>query len=213
MKWNPKLHPRDGENGRFTHNWEARLAEQLAAASKRRAGYKLDTGRPSNNQPYAKHLGYVRVGDHPDRMGLPGGAESYFGTSTHPEAGGVWIDPARPGTFRSPTFRNDFGSAMTQLTRPSSRSELDRRSRTESRREDWSHVPDDRERRGRDDGGKIGRRLEGAPAAAVKEMRRAQARARIEGSARAPVRRTPRGTQIDGWMNRASERIGRRAGG
>ncbi len=206
VKWNPKLHPRDGENGQFTRNWEARLAQQLADASRRRAGYAPDSGRLSTSAPpRAAQLGYIRVGDHPERMGVAGGAESYFGTSTHPDAGGVWVDPARPGTQAAPIFRNDYGSVVGQLVAPKSRSE--RHKTGVRRREDWTHTPDDRERRAPEDGGKIGRRLEGAPAAAVKEMRRAQARARVEGSSRTPKRRTPRGTQVEGWMSRVNERI------
>lgn len=212
-KWNPKLHPRDGENGKFTRNWEARLAQQLAQASSRRAGFAPDVSRPMDQQPRAAQLGYVRVGDHPDRMGLPGGAESYFGTSTHPDAGGVWVDPERPGTQVAPIFRNDFGSPMSQLVAPASRTERHKRDRAEFRREDAAGVPDDRERLGREYGGKIGRRLEGAPEAAVKEMRRAQRRARVEGSARQPVRRTPRGTQVDSWMDKVNGRIGQKGSG
>lgn len=44
MSWNPDLHPRDGDTGRFTENWKARLADQLARASSRRTG----TGRTSH---------------------------------------------------------------------------------------------------------------------------------------------------------------------
>lgn len=204
--WSPRLHPRDGENGRFTHNWEKRLAEQLAHASNRRVGYTPDVSRSSSSAPRAQQLGYVRVGDHPDRMGRPGGAESYFGTSTHPDAGGVWVDPARPGTERAPTFRNDYGSTISQLVAPSSRSEQHKRGRVERRREDWTGTPEDRERLQPGDGGKIGRRLEGAPEAMVKDMRRAQARTRAE-TGRVGKRRTPRGTRVDGWMGKVSERI------
>ena len=202
-KWNPKLHPRDGENGQFTRNWEARLAEQMGAASKRRSGYTPDSGRVSTSAaPRAAQLGYVRVGDHPDRMGRAGGAESYFGTSTHPDAGGVWVDPARPGTRVAPTFRNDFGSPMQQFMLPASRTEQHKRDRYAGRREDLTRTPDDRERLSTGDGGKIGRRLEGAPESAVKELRRAQARTRAE-TARQPVRRTPRGTAVEGADPRA----------
>lgn len=211
-KWNPKLHPRDGENGQFTRNWEARLAQQLEAASARRRSYTPDTSRPTSAAPYAKQLGYVRVGDHPDRMGLPGGAESYFGTSTHPDAGGVWVDPARPGTQVAPVFRNDHGSAMSQLTKLKSRTERRKADLRSRRREDWSKVPDGRERLLAEHGGKIGRRLEGAPEAAIKELRRAQARARREGSYREPKRRTPRGTQVDSWMDQVNSRFEKGAG-
>lgn len=212
-KWNPKLHPRDGENGKFTRNWEARLAQQLSDASKRRSGYRPDTSRPLNMVPYAEQLGYVRVGEHPDRMGLPGGAESYFGTSTHPDAGGVWINPARPGTQVAPRFLNDYGSPMSQLITRASRTERDKWDRAEGRRADLSHTPEGRDRRTPEEGGKIGRRLEGAPQAAVKELRRAQARARVEGSSRTPKRRTPRGTRVDSWMDEVNARFERRSGG
>lgn len=214
MNWNPELHPRDDDNGRFVHNWKKRLAEQLDAARRRGEinGYRPETHRAGTGQPYARQLGYVRVGEHPTRMGAVGGQESYFGTSTHPEAGGVWVDPARPGTERAPIFRNDYGSPIGLLRPPDARSKTFKRDRADRRREDYTATPDDRERRDRGDGGKIGRRLEGAPEAAVKEMRRAQRRARIEGSARTPVRRTPRGTQVDTWMSKVNDRIGKGAG-
>lgn len=207
--WNPKLHPRDGENGRFTRNWEARLADQLIAGRRRgeiSASY-LPVQRGHSGPPEAARRGYVRVGDHPTRMGAVGGEESYFGSSTHPDAGGVWIDPARPGTERAPIFRNDFGSPIGALRPPKSRSQQRQEDIQSRRSDDWSGVPADRERQGRDEGGKIGRRLEGAPAAAVKEMRRARARARVEGSHRVPVRRTPRGTRVDSWMGKINDRI------
>lgn len=212
-KWNPKLHPRDGENGRFTRNWEARLAEQIDAARKagKFGGYTPST-RGSSSAPYAKQLGYVRVGDHPNRAGAVGGEETYFGVSSHPEAGGIWVDPARPGTQVAPSFRNDFGSPMSQLSPVPSRSEEHKRDRSDRRRYDYTHTPDDRERLPSEHGGKIGRRLEDAPEAAVKEMRRAQRRARTEGHARTPVRRTPRGTQVDDWMNKVNDRIGKGTG-
>lgn len=210
MSWNPRLHPRDGENGRFTRNWEARLADQLTAGRRRgeiSSSYLPETGRAGSGQPYAKQLGYVRVGEHPTRMGAVGGQESYFGSTTHPDAGGVWVDPARPGTERAPIFRNDYGSPISALRPPDARSKLHKRDRADPRREDYAGTPQDRERRGQDEGGKIGRRLEGAPEAAVKEMRRAQARARVEGSHRVPVRRTPRGTQVESWMDKVNERF------
>lgn len=227
-KWNPKLHPRDGENGQFTRNWERRLSEQMEMASKRRAGHKPDASRPVSSAPRAKQLGYVRVGEHPDRMGAPGGAESYFGTSTHPDAGGVWVDPQRPGTHIAPRFLNDWGSAMSQLILPPSPTEGHKRDRAVKRREDRTYTDESRERTparkgavgprsqaipgvtafraAREPGGKIGRRLEGAPEAAVKEMRRAQARTRAE-TGRKVKRRTPGGTTVDAWMDRVNSRI------
>jgi len=167
----------------------------------------LPVQRGHGMPPEALRKGFVRVGDHPTRMGAVGGEKSYFGSSTHPDAGGIWIDPARPGTTVAPRFLNDYGSSLTQLTPVPSRSQEHKRGASSRRRDDWTHTPDDRERRSSTDGGKIGRRLDGAPAAAVKEMRRAQARARVEGSSRTPKRRTPRGTQVDGWMGKVNERI------
>lgn len=212
--WNPKLHPRDGENGRFTRNWEARLAEQLTAAHRRGdvSSAYLPVTRGGVQMPHAAGLGYVRVGDHPTRMGAVGGQESYFGSSSHPEAGGVWVDPARPGTSRAPIFRNDFGSPISALRPGKSRSQERKENATSRRREDWTGTPEHRERLAREDGGKIGRRFDGAPEAAVKEMRRAQRRARAEGSARTPVRRTPRGTQVDTWMDKVNNVIGKGTG-
>lgn len=101
---------------------------------------------------------------------------------------------------------------MSQLQAPKSKSQRRKEHVSARRREDWAGTPDDRERLLAKDGGKIGRRLEGAPVGAVKEMRRAQARARIEGSARQPMRRTPRGTVIEGWMGKVNDRIEKRRG-
>lgn len=212
MSWNAGQHPRD-ELGRFRENATARLAEQIAAASRRG---DFSTGftpvrQGHSGEPEAKRRGFVRVGDHPTRMGAVGGQESYFGTSTHPDAGGVWIDPARPGTRVAPRFVNDFGSPIAALKPAKSRSQQRQEDISSRRREDWSSVPEGQERRGGDDGGKIGRRLEGAPEAFVKDMRRAQARSRAE-SGRTPVRRTPRGTLVEGWMVEADKRIGARRG-
>lgn len=190
--------------GRFAENWAARLADQLARGSSRRRDFRPDTSAPSSAAPRARSLGHVRVGEHPDRMGLPGGAESYFGTSTHPDAGGVWVDPSRPGTQVAPRFLNDFGSPMRQLVKPPSRSEQRKRDVSARRRDP---------RESSIDGGKVGRRLAGAPEAAVKEVRRAQRRARVEGSARTPKRRTPGGTQVDGWMSKVNDRIGQKGTG
>lgn len=93
--------------------------------------------------------------------------------------------------------------------RQNRRRTVDRMGEIKGRRsEDWSGVPEGREQRATEDGGKIGRRMEGASEAFVKEMRRAQARARVEGSAREAVRRTPRGTRVEGWMVEADKRIG-----
>jgi hypothetical protein len=198
--------------GRFSENWAARLAEQMTAAMRRGdvSGQYLPVQRGHAGQPEAMRKGFVRVGDHPTRMGAVGGEESYFGSSTHPAAGGVWVDPARPGTSRAPIFRNDFGSAITSLRPAKSRSQQRGEDVNARRREDWSKVPDDRERRLAEEGGKIGRRLEGAPEAAVKEMRRAQRRTRAE-TGRVAKRRTPRGTLVEGWMDKVNDRIGKGA--
>jgi hypothetical protein len=210
-KWNPKLHPRDGENGRFVHNWERRLAEQIDAAVRRgdvSRRYAPTTERPLSAPPIAAQRGFVRIGDRPDRQGAADGARSGTITpSTHPLAGGVWIDPDRPGTNHAPRFLNDNGHRLADLQPAPSKSERHKIEVQSRRTEDWTGTPEGRERLPTRDGGKIGRRLEGAPAAAVKEMRRAQARARVEGSSRTPKRRTPRGTQVEGWMSRVNERI------
>lgn len=211
-KWNPRQHPRDGENGRFTHNWERRLAEQIEAAVQRGAmtrRYAPTTERAVSSPPLAHMRGMVRVGDRPDRQGAADGAHSPGITpSTHPDAGGVWVDPDRPGTNHAPVFRNDNGHAISDLTRTRSKSERHKGTVSERRREDWTGNTGDRERRGVEDGGKIGRRWENTPEAAIKEMRRAQKRARVEGSAREGIRRTPRGTRVESWLDEASKRMG-----
>lgn len=207
MTFDESKHKRD-DMGRFAENWAARLAEQITAGRRegRFGAYKPVT-RGNSQAPHAKALGYVRVGDHPTRKGAVGGEDSeYFGASSHPDAGGIWVDPARPGTSRAPGFRNDFGSSINDLTVPKLRSQQHKEDRRSRRAEDWSGIPDNRERRDRDDGGKIGRRFEGAPEAAVKEMRRAQARTRAE-TGRVAKRRTPRGTMVDGWMSKINERF------
>jgi hypothetical protein len=58
----------------------------------------------------------------------------------------------------------------------------------------------------------LGRRYEdvtdGAAAALmVAHLKRVQPRARMEGSARQPVRRTPRGTPVDGWMGKVDAQM------
>lgn len=210
-KWDPKAHPRDGENGRFMRNWERRLADQIDAAVRRgevSRSYAPTTEPAHSRRPISGQRGYIRVGDRPDREGAADGIRSgTMSPSTHPEAGGVWIDPARPGTNHAPRFLNDFGASIGSLRPAPSRSERHRDERADRRREDWSGAPAGVDRLSPADGGKIGRRLEGAPEAAVKEMRRAQARARMEGSAREARRRTPRGTRVENWMDTVSGQI------
>lgn len=209
-KWDPKKHPRDGENGRFTRNWEARLAEQIDSALRRGVmsrQYTPTTERARDVSPTAERLGFVRVGDRPDRQGAADGAHSWsISPSTHPAAGGVWVDPARPGSNHAPRFLNDNGHAISDLRKAPSKSERHRDDRTARRAEDWAGTPEGVERQSAKDGGKIGRRFEGAPVAAVKEMRRAQRRTRAE-TGRQGVRRTPRGTAVEGWMGKVNDRI------
>jgi hypothetical protein len=126
----------DDDTSRFlTHarGWLGRMGEQFEARHREHWGRPDPvTGRryATSNTPVAKRRGFIRVADHPLGEGVPdrstGPFARTFGTSTHPEAGGLWIDPNNPGTRHAPLFRNDFGAPVSDLRPP--------RSRTESRR-------------------------------------------------------------------------------
>jgi hypothetical protein len=90
------------------------------------------TGRrfARDNPPMAARKGYIRVADNPAGEGRSDtSTASYartFGTSTHPDAGGLWLDPNNPGTRHAPRFHNDGGAPVGGLNPPPTRSERHR---------------------------------------------------------------------------------------
>lgn len=125
----------------------------------------------------------------------------------------VFRDPVGRRFDRYGRFQGG-GFPLSRNVRAKSRAVLVKEDRASRRYEDGSSVPADRERRSASEGGKIGYArygTEGAPEF-LAYMKRAKARARVEGSSRTPVRRTPRGTQVDGWMSKVNDRINRGGG-
>lgn len=176
-------------------------------------------GNVTDEPPRSLQRGFTRVGDAPDGEGKVGGADPrYYTPSRHPAAGGLWIDPARPGTRHAPRYLNDMGDPMTELLPPKSRSE---EHKDELRGRRWfgnfgndgivEHV---RTRGGKQIGvGRMGYDSEGTSAEFLAAMKRKKARTRQE---RAGVveqrRRTPRGTVVEGWMAQVDKRMGARRG-
>lgn len=191
----------------------------------------------SDDRPLAARLGYRRVGEHPQGAGRINGEHIYWSPSTHPDAGGLWINPARPGSRHEPNYLNDMGHGISELRKPKSRSQREKEHVLGFRRGEYRTSPDDAER--------VYRRVRPATSAGrtvmirrdweegrfgygaradlhddeglqranvfVAAMKRVQARGRQE-NARAPKRRTLRGTQVEGWMDQASAQLARRAG-
>lgn len=178
---------------------------QLTGATGR--GYDA-FGRPV---PAAKLAGMVRIGDHPTGAGRMGSPDaSLLGQSDHPEAGGLWVRPEELDSYNRRIY-NDATMPVGSMVRPKKRSQRHREDRWGRKYEDWSGTPQGRERAGSGEGGKIGYTYEGRPAEFLAWMLRERARGRME-NARTPVRRTPRGTQVEGWMDQASAQMMRRAG-
>lgn len=160
--------------------------------------------------PHALVMGYRRVGDHPTGAGREHDGGGSMPMSAHPEAGGLWIDPNRPGTRHAPAYRNDMGWLVSGLKPKPSRSSRVRGAVKERRSGELRGRPEGAglsftsrsDRVGGESFG-YGARGEGAtPGAAgafVAAMKRAQPRARQE-MVRQPKRRTPRGTVIENWM-------------
>lgn len=123
----------DDDTSRFlTHarTWLGSVSAQFEARHRTDWGMSdPETGRryARSTPPRALQLGYVRVADHPTGEGLPerstGSFARTFGTSSHPQAGGLWINPDDPGTRHAPNFRNDWGVGVSGLRPPRSRSE------------------------------------------------------------------------------------------
>jgi hypothetical protein len=165
--------------------------------------------------PWSGQLGYKRVGEHPEARGRVGGQRSFRGLlSVHPEAGGVWIDPKRPGSKHAPRHVDDYGAWLPDLTpkeHPSQARKLDTAERRRGSLRGRSGDADPFYRIGRglfredtvgSGGFGYGARSEGggeASAVFVARMKRIQPRTRQE-TARQPVRRTPRGTKVENWM-------------
>jgi hypothetical protein len=182
-----------------------------------------------NRVPEAFTRGYRRVGDHPDAVGAPGGnSPGAFQQSSHPLAGGLWVDPANPGTRARPRYLNDMGVPTAAARRPRSASEQRREQLQARRRGELRGRPAETDLQwvardvatadtyaGRTGSFGYGARGEeaqaGAAEAFVAHMKRAQPRARQE-AARQAARRTPRGTRVSGWMDQAGARIAQTRG-
>lgn len=176
----------------------------------------------TSRAPLALQRGYARVGDHPRGVGRAGGDDDGVVTpSTHPQAGGLWIDPANPGTRHAPRYLNDLGQQVSELRPDQSRASRFKSGRQFQRATGMYGSPEGlgyREVRSTQPRVRVGRRLgygmaeaEGG-AAFIAHMKRMQPRVRQE-TARQPVRRTPRGTQVEGWMGQVDARIARTRGG
>lgn len=172
--------------------------------------------------PIALARGYTRVGDHPRGVGRVGGDDDgVFTPSTHPQAGGLWVDPAMPGTRHAPRYLNDVGHLVSEVQPDRSRASRFKSDRQFRRATGMYGSPDElnyREARSTQPRVRLTDRLgygmaeaEGG-AAFVAHMKRVQPRVRQE-AAREPVRRTPRGTQVEGWMGQVDARIARTRGG
>lgn len=191
MKWNEKAHPRkpDGEFRESGAGWAARAAERMMSPS---------APRP----PHAAVLGYRRVGDHPTGAGRLHDSGGTMPMSSHPDAGGLWIDPNRPGTVHAPAYRNDMGWLVSGLQPKVHRTTERKQALQIQRREGMYGSPEGLDRRELQRGGEvIGERLgyEGSPEFRT-FVKRAKART-LQETQRQPKRRTPRGTAVENWMN------------
>lgn len=187
----------------------------------------------NSRQPAARTLGYTRVGEHPTGAGTVDGGDTYWTPSTHPDAGGLWINPKDPGTRHEPNYRNDAGHGISGLRKDPSPSRRRKEAITGRRRgEDRMHAASVK---AGEHGGDVEHYVyRGAPGGLMTErsgtfgygargedssehagvfvaaMKRAKKRARTEGSARRGQRRTPmttRGTVVEDWMGAASARM------
>lgn len=191
----------------------------------------------SQDPPPALRMGFQRVGEHPTGFGSAwGSAEDYGSRSTHPQAGGLWIDPARPGTRHDPIYLNDLGHGVSDLRKgmhPSVRRKLDIAERRRGGDRIYAasrtvgHDGSDvqyyvhsglsprglmNEREGTFGYGARGEAAAEHAGVFVAAMKRAKRRASVEGSARRAKRRTPRGTVVEGWMDQASRQLDQRMG-
>lgn len=205
------LSPRDDDSG-------LRLYRDKEGNTYNEYGEWLADGPVTDEAPDALKRGYTRVGEHPTGAGKVGGEDSYITPSLHPLAGGLWIDPKRPGTRHAPSYRNDMGHGVSEL-RPKMQPSYARKDRLQGARRGeyrgrprgtegaWFYrqpVAEEGNRRGRyrEGGFGYGARDEGGgqqAAVFVARMKRRQPRARQE-TGREAVRRTPRGTKIENWM-------------
>lgn len=193
MTWDEGRHPRnsDGEFAQTAGSWAKKAAAQVASRR-----LHDEHGR---RIPDAKLKGFIRVGDHPGGYGRVGGADpgrDPLPQSTHPDAGGVWIDPADTSVGRR-RYVNDSGWMKVAGFAPKARSREHKEGVQSRRREDRSGSYD---------------RYDTLSPEHLAQAKRTQARARQE-QARTPRRRTPRGTRVEGWMGTVSERIGQRGNG
>lgn len=175
-------------------------------------------GAYTTEPPSVAQRGFRRMGDHPQGEGRVGAIRgSYMTPSTHPLAGGLWVDPANPGTRHDPRYVNDAGHRVTGLRQAPHRSERHKDLLRDRRRGDLTGRPRDAEPNYRIRKGMRGIDVEaesrfgygartdsdaadaGRAQAFVALMKRRQPRARQE-TARRLVRRTPRGTLVENWM-------------
>lgn len=187
-----------------------------------RYGEFITGGPVTDRAPLAAQLGYTRVGDHPEGVGkVDGGSGSYMTPSLHPQAGGLWINPKQPGTPHAPNYRNDLGHGVSGLRPKEQASHRHKNQRLAKRSGQLRTRPQEAEGTwfqhwSMENPLKMGVQAEGEfgygarsdahnetsverAKVFVAQMRRAQPRARQE-TGRQAVRRTPRGTPIEGWM-------------
>ena len=186
--------------------------------------YGEHLGHITNDPPLSMQRGFTRVGDAPGLEGRVGGADPrYYRPSTHPAAGGVWINPASPGTRHAPNYLNDMGHGISEMRPKESRSQRHKEG-MQSRRYEGNYgtnenVEHETVWRGRRTPGRMGYDLpnrDGNVSEFIAVMKRVRARNRLEAPPRQPKRRTPRGTRVDTWMGQAStqmeQQINRRMG-
>lgn len=163
--------------------------------------YGERTGGRDTGAPAAMRRGYTRVGDNPQ----VGPTER---DTLHPQGGGLWIDPARPGTRHAPRYLDDSGHLVTALQPDKARTARRKSALQIGRSMGMFGSPSDlldREVRSTQPRVRVGARLGYGMAEAeggavfVAHMKRARSRARQE-TGREGVRRTPRGTPIEQWM-------------
>lgn len=165
-------------------------------------------GRLVTSEPPASlRRGFTRVGEHPTGFGSVHGSSAQYGTpSTHPWAGGVWINPKNPGTRHAPRYLDDLGHGISEMRPEQHRSEKHKRFLQSDRYENPQHSNENVEHetvwRGKRRPGQLGYGTMQNDKAGefVVWMKRVKARARVEAAPKTQVRRTPRGTRVEGWM-------------
>ncbi len=214
MAWSERDHPRD-DLGRFTHSAVAEWAsymrprfggDALHLVPERPAGFDAARRRINQLGFIPQRRGRARTDDeqaeYDQLWDVMEGFREVSGLNREREADFTHFGDYR-GAGRAP-----------QPRRLKARTRAAKEGKVAGRIEDRTGTPKGRERLHADDGGKIGRRYfdtdTDLASVMMLHLRRAQARARVEGSARTPVRRTPRGTRVDSWMDTVNARMGRK---